>query len=176
MQSDFSWAPWAPKVARKCASYIGIPVVRRTVGRSVYGHVITKFSRMGSLPHFLTHGAPLKRHSQLNQLVLILLQCVQSSLSCSFSWRLWNFGYLQSFPIYNSLRIIQQWFEISASVRTWLLWSAKFLDFFLTAWSTVFLKVSFSLSYPFLSNLVTWVKRDVKVIDTGWWRVSGLRK
>ena len=30
----------------------------RTVGRSVYGHVITKFSRMGSLPHFLTHGAP----------------------------------------------------------------------------------------------------------------------
>ena len=31
----------------------------RTVGRSVYGHVITKFSRMGSLPHFLTHGAPL---------------------------------------------------------------------------------------------------------------------
>ena len=27
-------------------------------GRSVYSHVITKFSRMGSLPHFLTHGAP----------------------------------------------------------------------------------------------------------------------
>ena len=31
----------------------------RAVGRSVYGHVIAKFSRMGSLPHFLTHGAPL---------------------------------------------------------------------------------------------------------------------
>ena len=27
------------------------------VGLSGYGHVITKFSRMGSLPHFLTHGA-----------------------------------------------------------------------------------------------------------------------
>ena len=26
----------------------------------MYGHVITKFSRMGSLPHFLTHGAPLR--------------------------------------------------------------------------------------------------------------------
>ena len=25
----------------------------------MYGHVIAKFSRMGSLPHFLTHGAPL---------------------------------------------------------------------------------------------------------------------
>ena len=25
----------------------------------MYGHVITKFSRMGSLPHFFTHGAPL---------------------------------------------------------------------------------------------------------------------
>ena len=26
----------------------------------MYGHVITKFSRMGSLLHFLTHGAPLR--------------------------------------------------------------------------------------------------------------------
>ena len=32
----------------------------RTVGRSVYGHVITKFSRMGSVPHFLIHGAALR--------------------------------------------------------------------------------------------------------------------
>ena len=31
----------------------------RSVGRSV-GHVITKFSWMGSLPHFLTRGAPLR--------------------------------------------------------------------------------------------------------------------
>ena len=37
-----------------------MPVVRtdgRAGGRLVYGHVITKFSRMGSLPHFVTHGA-----------------------------------------------------------------------------------------------------------------------
>ena len=27
----------------------------------MYGHVITKFSRMGSLPHFFTHGAPCAR-------------------------------------------------------------------------------------------------------------------
>ena len=26
----------------------------------MYGHVITKFSRMASLPHFLTHGVPLR--------------------------------------------------------------------------------------------------------------------
>ena len=37
---------------------IGFPVVR-TDGRA-YGHVITKFSRMGRLPHFLRYGAPLK--------------------------------------------------------------------------------------------------------------------
>ena len=37
--------------------YIGMPVAR-TVARSVYGHVITKFSRMGRLPHFLSYGAP----------------------------------------------------------------------------------------------------------------------
>ena len=32
----------------------------RSVGRSVYGHVFTKFSRMASLPHFLTRGAALR--------------------------------------------------------------------------------------------------------------------
>ena len=31
----------------------------RAVGRSVYGHVITKFSRIG-IPHFFTLGAPLR--------------------------------------------------------------------------------------------------------------------
>ena len=43
--------------------YIGMPLVRmggRAGGRSVNGDVITKFSRMGSLPHFLTDGAPLR--------------------------------------------------------------------------------------------------------------------
>ena len=38
--------------------YIGMPVVW-TVGRA-YGHVITKIFRMGRLPNFLTHGAPLR--------------------------------------------------------------------------------------------------------------------
>ena len=33
-------------------------------GQSVYGHVITKFSWMGSLPDFLTHGAPPRRASR----------------------------------------------------------------------------------------------------------------
>ena len=32
----------------------------RTAARSVYGHEISKFSRMGGLPHFLIHGAPLR--------------------------------------------------------------------------------------------------------------------
>ena len=36
----------------------------RTVARSVYGHVITKFSRMGRLLHFLTHGALLARFAR----------------------------------------------------------------------------------------------------------------
>ena len=42
--------------------YIGLPVVRtdgQAVGRT-YGHVITKFSRMGRLLNFLKHGAPLR--------------------------------------------------------------------------------------------------------------------
>ena len=40
----------------------------RSVGRSVYGHVITKFSRMGRLLHFLTHGAPLARFAREREL------------------------------------------------------------------------------------------------------------
>ena len=40
-----------------------MPVVR-TDGRA-YGHVITKFSRMGRLPHFLTHGALLRARAPL---------------------------------------------------------------------------------------------------------------
>ena len=41
--------------------YIGIPVLQtdgRSPAHSVYGHVITKFSRMGRLPHVLSYGAP----------------------------------------------------------------------------------------------------------------------
>ena len=38
--------------------YTGIPVVW-TDGRA-YGHVITKISRMGRLPHFLRYGATLE--------------------------------------------------------------------------------------------------------------------
>ena len=46
-----------------------MPVVRndgRAGGRSVYGHVITQFSPIGSLPHFFTHGAPLLKSDPIN--------------------------------------------------------------------------------------------------------------
>ena len=49
----------------------------RSGGRAVYGHVIGKFSRMGSLPHSLTHGALLcalrageLRYKKKNQLCI----------------------------------------------------------------------------------------------------------
>ena len=41
--------------------YIGMPVVRtdgRSLARSVYGHMIAKFSQRGRLPHFLSYGSP----------------------------------------------------------------------------------------------------------------------
>ena len=54
---------------------MGMPVLRtdghsgrqslgQAVGRSVYGHVITRFSRMGRLLNFLTHGTPLARFAR----------------------------------------------------------------------------------------------------------------
>jgi len=36
---------------------IGMPVV--LMNSRAHSHVIAKFSQIGSLPHFLTHGAPL---------------------------------------------------------------------------------------------------------------------
>ena len=47
VQSVFSWVP---KVVRKCESkhwFSWVADGRTAVGRSVYGHVITKFSGMG---------------------------------------------------------------------------------------------------------------------------------
>ena len=43
---------WAPKLARKCESKHWFPCGAdgRSVARSVYGHVITKFSGMGRFP------------------------------------------------------------------------------------------------------------------------------
>ena len=50
--------------------YIGMPVVH-TDGRA-YDHVITKFSRIGRLPHFLTHGAPLSAFRVLSAPLLLV--------------------------------------------------------------------------------------------------------
>ena len=53
-----------------------MPVVRtdgRAGGRSVYGHVITKFSRLGKLLHFLTHGAPLGRFARESSAIKVFL-------------------------------------------------------------------------------------------------------
>ena len=53
----------APKLARKCEikHWYACGADGRKVGWSVHGHVITKFSRMGRLPHFLSYGAPSTR-------------------------------------------------------------------------------------------------------------------
>ena len=46
--------------------YIGMPVVRtvdRSLSRSVYGHMFTKFSRISRLLHFLSYGASCRAWS-----------------------------------------------------------------------------------------------------------------
>ena len=69
---------WAPKEARMCESkhwYAGGADGRslwRAGGQSVYDHVITKFSRMGRLLRFLTHGAPLARFARESSAVICI--------------------------------------------------------------------------------------------------------
>ena len=50
-------------------------------GQSVYGHVITKFSRIGSLPQFVTYGAPLRvlRARELRYDSVILRQFLEQN-------------------------------------------------------------------------------------------------
>ena len=81
VQSAFSWAP---KVARKCESkhWYACGADGRSGGRSVYGHVITKFSRMGSLPHFVTHGAPLRASRARAPLIIIIVIIIIIIISC----------------------------------------------------------------------------------------------
>ena len=43
----------------------------RTVSQAVYGHVITKFSRIGRLLHFLTHGTPLARFASESSAIIL---------------------------------------------------------------------------------------------------------
>ena len=74
--------------------YIGMPVVRTdglSLARSVYGHVITKFSRMGRLPQFLSYGAPPTRGSKrrggaplLNLLIFWRSRCRRRNLRSSY--------------------------------------------------------------------------------------------
>ena len=52
--------------------------VARAGGQSVYGHVITKFSWMGRLLHFLTHGAPL--HALQARAPLLVLSTINRRL------------------------------------------------------------------------------------------------
>ena len=43
----------------------------RWLGHSVYVYVVTQFSRMGRLLHFLTHGAPLARFARDSSAITI---------------------------------------------------------------------------------------------------------
>ena len=42
------------------AQFLPVPLIGWKPSFRAYGHVITKFSRMGRLLHFLTHGTPLR--------------------------------------------------------------------------------------------------------------------
>ena len=74
------WEQLLQRVTKFELFYIGMPVVRtKSVGRSVYGHVVTKFSRMGRLLHFLTYGVPMARFAGESS-------AINFSLSCNLSF------------------------------------------------------------------------------------------
>ena len=48
----------------------------RAIGRSVYGHVITNFSRMARILHFRSHGAPLTPFALESAAIIIIISIV----------------------------------------------------------------------------------------------------
>ena len=66
-----------------------MPVVRTdglSGGRAVYGHVIAKFSQIGRLLHFLTHGAPLARFARESSAIIFLYEVTQG-VNHADKWR-----------------------------------------------------------------------------------------
>ena len=58
----------------------------RSLGWALYGHMITKFSRMGRLLHFLTHGAPLAHFARESSSIFFLIGYVESHYSRVTQW------------------------------------------------------------------------------------------
>ena len=98
---SFRIKPWVALVLPYLLTelfYIGMPVVPTdgwAVGRSLYGHVITKFSRMGSLPHFLPMVLHCARFARDSSAI---------STFCSFKW----LYLVQYWPISISILILLQ--------------------------------------------------------------------
>ena len=94
----------------------------RTDGRA-YGHVITKFSRMGRLPHFLSYGAPSTcalrarvelRYNYFVEKVSVRLVVVPTLSSCSLYSKRCLFGSGPSLPfmkIFSHRIVISGWYS-----------------------------------------------------------------
>ena len=81
----------------------------RSLARSVYGHVITKFSGMGRLPHFLSYGAPPTRAPRAR--VELRYECPQR-LSLSSANLFWG-----SFTNHNTGNYLHHGINITTNQR-----------------------------------------------------------
>ena len=72
------------------------------VARSVYGHVIIKFSRMGRLLHFLTHSGLLARFTCESSAIKEKLSCEPS---LSYNRKIIRF-FIQVFSFFTLLRVV----------------------------------------------------------------------
>ena len=101
--------------------YIGIPVVQTDVRkRSVYGHVIAKFSRMGRLPHFLKYGAPPTRGASLRtqrQVRITRKRASNSPVALVINKRFAALFFLLSFSIFHPASFPRRF---SFSFGSWL--------------------------------------------------------
>ena len=106
----------APKLARKCESKHWFPC--GVDGRS-YGHVITEFSWMGRLPHFLSYGAPSTRGREARAWSTAM-SCSMSSVSdiklIRTDFCIWKIYYKTSYVQY--LQYLQ---EINKQIATYKL-------------------------------------------------------
>ena len=113
----------------------------RSLERSLYGHVITKFSRMGTLLHFLTHGA-LRESSAI---IKVLAGCVV------FRGSSWWEGFMTHACSEKYYRLFLVTYVIHTFTKRSKMWVIKKFDIF-----SIFLSFFlFIYLFSFISNEIT---------------------
>ena len=111
--------------------------------KCVYGwayafYVITKFSRIDSLPNFVTHGAALESSAIINNQVEVMREADISviALPCAEQWGDAKHCFLKTESYHRHARFLDSWLKLKNTARVLLTWLLQ-CEQNLIGWSSV---------------------------------------